>query len=307
MTNSPQTDDNMSVRQLGAELRGQRMARGLSLRALAAQLRLSGHGTLVDYEHGRRIPPEDLVIACERVLGLSDGRLRELRRQALAERAGRQAAVLLKTPDRAAPRSNPGRRVITLPAPGRRTWIMAAVLVILVAGLGLSRGLGWPVAPSASARTAPTASVRAGFEQPSDDWVILYGEQVAQLRVMTGTAYQGTHSLLMTVTGASARRGYSAVGTTHGLAGLRPGMRVVFHLWVPGPQDGGVRFFVQDSHYQAFWAPETAMTEQHLPTTAGWSTVTWTVPRVDHVLSIGMQVWTEYDTPVIVGLDAVNW
>ena len=305
MTDSPMTDDNTSVRQLGAALRSQRLARGMSLRALATQLRLSGHGTLVDYEHGRRIPPEDLLVACERVLGTSDGQLRRLRQLALAERAGQQAAVLLNAPDHASNRGGPGRRVITLRVPHRRTWlpvaVLVAVLVAVVAGLGFGRGFGWPAAPDDGVQ------VRVGFEQPSDDWVVLYGDQVAQLRLMTGTAYEGTHALLMTVTGASARKGYSAVGTTHGLAGLRPGMRVVFHLWVPGAQDGGVRFFVQDSRYQPVWAPETAQTEIHLPTTPGWSTVAWTVPRADHVRSIGMQVWTEYDTPVIIGLDAISW
>ncbi|MFD1046622.1 multiprotein-bridging factor 1 family protein, partial [Kibdelosporangium lantanae] len=59
-----------AVRALGAALRQHRMSKGMSLRALARNVGLSAHGTLVDYEHGRRIPPEDLLVACEKVLDL---------------------------------------------------------------------------------------------------------------------------------------------------------------------------------------------------------------------------------------------
>jgi transcriptional regulator with XRE-family HTH domain len=76
-------------------LRNQRIAQGLSLRALARQVGLSAHATLVDYEHGRRIPPEDLVSACERVLGVDDALLRRLRYAALTERGDHRAAALL--------------------------------------------------------------------------------------------------------------------------------------------------------------------------------------------------------------------
>jgi transcriptional regulator with XRE-family HTH domain len=80
---------------LGATLRSHRIASGLSLRALAAHVGLSAHGTLVDYEHGRRIPPEDLLGACERVLGVPDALLLRLRHAALTERGDHQAAALL--------------------------------------------------------------------------------------------------------------------------------------------------------------------------------------------------------------------
>src|SRR5689334_21875641 len=83
---------------LGAALRNHRMAKGMSLRALAKEIGLNTHGTLVDYEHGRRIPPEDLLVRCEKVLDLDDGTLRRLRLEALAERAGVEAAVLLSAP-----------------------------------------------------------------------------------------------------------------------------------------------------------------------------------------------------------------
>lgn len=287
--------DNELARHLGAALRAARVARGLSLRALAARLHLSGHGTLVDYEHGRRIPPADLLLACEDALQVTDGHLRALREQALAQRAGQQAAVLLA--ERPTPPSS-DRRTITLPLPTRAGWIVIVIVAVLVAGLSLAFA-------RSSAASGP--AVRVGFERPTDDWVTLYGSQVAQARTTGSMAFEGTHSLLMTVTGASASRGYSAVGTTHGIADVRPGTKITFHLWVPGPQAGGVRFFVQDSHFRPVWAPETGDTEVHLPVTAGWSTVTWTVPRADRVHTIGMQVWSEYDTPILVGLDAISW
>jgi transcriptional regulator with XRE-family HTH domain len=92
---------------LGATLRRHRMAKGMSLRMLARRIGLSAHGTLVDYEHGRRIPPEDLLVACEKVLDLDDGTLRRLRSEALAERAEAEAAILLTAPN-TAPSSAPG-------------------------------------------------------------------------------------------------------------------------------------------------------------------------------------------------------
>jgi transcriptional regulator with XRE-family HTH domain len=315
--------DNDIVRQLGAALRTQRLARGLSLRALAAQLQLSGHGTLIDYEHGRRIPPEDLLTACERVLNVPDGQLLDLRDQALAERAGQQAALLLASRTEARPAQGEQReqavqpaqepqpptdhrRVITLPLPRRRSWLLVAAMVVLLATAGLTTSLA--AQPPARQPAQPGHGVvRVGFERPSDDWVILYGPQVAQLRVTAGMSFEGTHALLMTVTGASASRGYSAVGTTHGIGDVRSGTKITFRLWVPGPQDGGVRFFVYDSHFRPTWAPETGQTEIHLPRTPGWSTFTWTVPRVDQVRAIGMQVWSEFDTPVLIGLDAISW
>jgi len=90
--------DNECARQLGAALRSRRMVQGMSLRVLAQHLHLTGHGTLIDYEYGRRIPSEDLVLACERVLRVPDGQLQDLRRRALAERAERCVDELLGPP-----------------------------------------------------------------------------------------------------------------------------------------------------------------------------------------------------------------
>ncbi|MFL6077228.1 MAG: ATP-binding protein [Mycobacteriales bacterium] len=76
--------------ELGERLHQLRELHGLSLRVLARRLGLAGHGNLLDYERGRRLPPEDLVERYERVLGVAAGELVGLRERALAERAGRR-------------------------------------------------------------------------------------------------------------------------------------------------------------------------------------------------------------------------
>lgn len=87
-----QSGGSEAVTALGLAMYQHRLARGLSLRVLARQLGLSGHGGLLEYERGRRIPPEDVVVGCERVLGIDDGRLVALRDRALAERAAAKTA-----------------------------------------------------------------------------------------------------------------------------------------------------------------------------------------------------------------------
>lgn len=72
---------------LGAALRRRRLERGLSQRQLARLLGLSAHSNLGDYERGRRIPPGDIVVACEQLLSVEPGSFQELRRAALSERA----------------------------------------------------------------------------------------------------------------------------------------------------------------------------------------------------------------------------
>jgi transcriptional regulator with XRE-family HTH domain len=71
---------------LGSRLRTLRRSRGLSMRAMTKQIGLSAHSNLADYESGRRIPPLDIVAACERVLEIRDGELIALRKAALVAR-----------------------------------------------------------------------------------------------------------------------------------------------------------------------------------------------------------------------------
>ncbi|WP_405059370.1 tetratricopeptide repeat protein [Kribbella sp. NBC_01505] len=79
--------DSSALAALGAAMLRYRMARGLSLRQLAARLGMQGHGGLSDYEKGRRLAPADLIERYEDQLRITDGELRALRTAALAERA----------------------------------------------------------------------------------------------------------------------------------------------------------------------------------------------------------------------------
>lgn len=76
-----------AVRWLGAELRRLRLELGISQRELTQQIGLSAHSNLGEYERGSRIPPCDIILACERLFPVQPGYLQHLRRQALRERA----------------------------------------------------------------------------------------------------------------------------------------------------------------------------------------------------------------------------
>ena len=75
---------------LGIELRTLRQRQGLSQRRLVRLLGMTAHSNLVDYENGRRLPPRDIVRACEKVLGASPGHLERLHDGALVEHACRR-------------------------------------------------------------------------------------------------------------------------------------------------------------------------------------------------------------------------
>jgi transcriptional regulator with XRE-family HTH domain len=73
----------------GARLRMLRRSTGMSMRAPTAQIGLSAHSNLADYECGRRLPPRDVVEACERALGVTDRQLIRHWEAALRERSQR--------------------------------------------------------------------------------------------------------------------------------------------------------------------------------------------------------------------------
>jgi transcriptional regulator with XRE-family HTH domain len=81
--------------QLRVTLRRLRRASGLTQRALLKPLCLASHSSIVDYESGRRVPPRDIVAAYERFFALPAGQLQQLRSQALAAMAAREAAATL--------------------------------------------------------------------------------------------------------------------------------------------------------------------------------------------------------------------
>jgi len=72
---------------LGAELRRLRLDRGLSQRRLTRLIGLSAHSNLGEYERGNRVPPLDIVTACERLLAVPPGHLQQLQEEARRERA----------------------------------------------------------------------------------------------------------------------------------------------------------------------------------------------------------------------------
>ena len=70
---------------LGSELRRLRVQAGLSVRALASKLHRS-HSGIVEYEHGRRLAPVDVVEQYEQFFGLARGTLGAQRERARLER-----------------------------------------------------------------------------------------------------------------------------------------------------------------------------------------------------------------------------
>jgi hypothetical protein len=91
-----------------------------------------------------------------------------------------------------------------------------------------------------------------------------------------------------------------ALGTTHGLDTLHPGTKVTCYLRVPTPERASIRFFAYDSKSQHQWAPETPEGgEAQLPTDSAWKRYDWTVPNVDIVHAIGIEIYQFTDDPVI--------
>jgi transcriptional regulator with XRE-family HTH domain len=170
--------------------------------------------------------------------------------------------------------------------------------------------------PATGAGAAPQAGggpasqvplIRFDFEQPAQQWFVFWGQQLAVGGITTDVAYRGTHSYLVTIDGATASRGYSAIGIAHGLAGLSPGMHVTVHLWSSDPGNTAVRFFAMNSQSAVAWAPENPGGDIPLPPGPGWSAMTWTIPAVDQVHAIGIQVYSGTSAPLRVAIDNVSW
>jgi transcriptional regulator with XRE-family HTH domain len=70
-----------------------RVQQGLTLRQMAAVLGLSAHSGVADFEAGRRIPHNDIVVSYERYFSLADKELQRLRQQALAARGQSRASA----------------------------------------------------------------------------------------------------------------------------------------------------------------------------------------------------------------------
>jgi transcriptional regulator with XRE-family HTH domain len=115
---------------LGAQMRTLRREHGLSMRRMTALIGLSAHSNLADYETGRRIPPQDVVEAFERAIGVTGGELSALRRTALADRA----RVPAPGPAAQTPLARPARRR-GVPAVVRRHWWRPAAALVLAASV----------------------------------------------------------------------------------------------------------------------------------------------------------------------------
>jgi transcriptional regulator with XRE-family HTH domain len=303
-------DGNEQARRLGAQIRNRRLAQGMSLRALANALGLSGHGTLVDYEYGRRIPPEDLIAGCERIFQITDGALRNLRDKALAERANQQADQLLadRPPTAPAPaRSTPERPAQPPRPPQWRRAALACAALAVVAGVGIG---AWQLGQS-STGTAPRAASTTPLlvsRTVVAHWGICWGGQAGSLEPSDAVTYQGTDTLQITVDKPSTD-GLFATCTAHGLSTLHSGMKVTVYVRVPAAEnEDGIGFWVYDSHFTPTYAPQTPQgVHLPLPAATGWQKYTWTVPTVDSVHSLGLEIASTTDRPVIVWLGAVAW
>lgn len=114
---------------LGARLRQLRQERGMSQREFTRLIGLSAHSNLADYESGRRVPPQDVVRACERALELPAGELEALRRADKAAIAAREH----RRPETGGDRDRSRRR---------RTLIaVVAGIAVLAVGVGVAVGL----------------------------------------------------------------------------------------------------------------------------------------------------------------------
>lgn len=298
---SSQGGNDCAVR-LGAELRSRRMARGMSLRVMAKQLGLSAHGNLVEYEHGRRIPPEDLIIAYERIFQVSDGALRNLREKALAERASNQADLLLRKPH---VEKTEAKAVDAVPEPpagrpkrrwSRRRRTAVGAVAILVAASIAATVLRLQLATSASKTVVAS-------------WSSCWGGKFLQLARSDSPSYSGAKALQITVT-QPHMVGDVSVCTAHDLETLHSGMKVTVYLRASTFQAGdGVRFWVYDSQFRDTWAPETPKSgrDMLLPDGTDWTPYQFTVPEVDIVHSLGMEIYAGTAQPVVLWLGAVTW
>ena len=76
---------------LGAAIKFLRRRAGMAQHELTRRLGLSARSNLSDYERGRRVPPPDIILACEEIFGLREGELQRLRSRTLGDRARESA------------------------------------------------------------------------------------------------------------------------------------------------------------------------------------------------------------------------
>jgi hypothetical protein len=111
----------------------------MSMRALTGLIGLSAHSNLADYECGRRLPPRDVVEACERALGVANHELLRRWEAALRERSQRDPgdSAISAPPDAGTSEPRRSKRAWT------RALLPAVAIAALLAGWGL-RSAGLP-------------------------------------------------------------------------------------------------------------------------------------------------------------------
>ncbi|HEU5003555.1 MAG TPA: cellulase family glycosylhydrolase [Actinomycetota bacterium] len=164
-------------------------------------------------------------------------------------------------------------------------------------------------APTASPTTSPTPTTppppttqpldpnaRFDFEDGTiQGWSVEWGTTLG-LSNESGTAASGSHGLAMDISG----NGFPAAGVSTGLTGAAPGSVVTYHVYAPG----GVAASVQPVVYDTNWNTSVLGTQT---LSAGWNTVTFTVPAINGVRIIGLQVDDSSGWAGRLVLDDVTW
>jgi hypothetical protein len=94
------------------------------------------------------------------------------------------------------------------------------------------------------------------------------------------------------------RSDYPGISTSAGPAGLKPGMSVTYHLYAPRPGIG-VTPYACDGNWTSHTVPGKALS-------AGWNTLTWTVPSMTGLKCLGFQIIDSNGWTGEVDLDAVQ-
>jgi uncharacterized membrane protein YgcG len=143
-----------------------------------------------------------------------------------------------------------------------------------------------------------TGGIYVSFEDGLDGWGEYWGYDTMTLSRTGSVHYNGSSALKIVSTGTA----YVAAGTGTGLSGLRPGEQVTFHVYASGGA-GTIRPFLMDPFSNVRW-PQG---ESSLPRSAGWFTVTFTVPSgLTTVHAVGIQLHSAAAGNWI-ALDALGW
>jgi uncharacterized membrane protein YgcG len=147
-----------------------------------------------------------------------------------------------------------------------------------------------------TAGTATASAARVGFEDGYDGWDEYWGYDSLTLSRTTSVHYEGSYALKMTTSSTN----YVA-GGTESVGGLKAGDTVTFHVYASG-SGGNVRPFVMDPASAAHWGAS----QTNLPSSAGWFTLSFTVPSGFSVHAIGLQLKSA-SAGGWIALDGLNW